>query len=108
MDLKQTMKLMGGNFRILNTVCVPEERLQAVRELEAWASQSQALGLQVAGGQPANADQRRQFRQGMIDLRRQIAVLETALESVDQVGASAALTRLNEIRKRNHELFIPK
>lgn len=108
MNLQQTMKLMGRNFKILNTACTFKERIESARELETWASQAQALGLQGVGKKPVNVGQKRKFQQGMLNLRKQIAVLKAALESDDKANTRDALKQLNEIRKYNHELFIPK
>lgn len=108
MNLQQTMKLMGRNFKILNKACTFKDRIESARELETWASQAQALGFQGVSRQPINTDQQRQFQQGMLDLRKQIAVLKTALKNDDKINTQAALKKLNNIRKHNHELFIPK
>ena len=105
MDLEKTMKLMGKNFKALNKASTLKAMVQPAQNLQKWAAQAQALGLQAVHEGPATVEERQGFAEGMIRLRAQIAALEAAIERGDQADAARFLKQLNEIRKRNHKIF---
>lgn len=106
LDLEDTMKRMGRNFKKLKSV---EGDLAAMKEpaaeLAKWAGQAEALGYQGKDNQPASVEQTEKYVQGMQTLRKQLADLEVAIENNDVDAAQILINEMGNTRKQGHKYF---
>ncbi|SUO96033.1 cytochrome b562 [Suttonella ornithocola] len=103
LDLEDTMKQMGKNFKKLKSADSLAAMAEPATELAKWASQAQALGLDDKN--KLTAEDKEKFQQGMQTLRKQIADLEIAIESNDRDGVQVLLNEMNDTRKQGHKYF---
>lgn len=102
MDLEQTMKTMGRNFRTLERSTDWAERKAAVEQLSTYTLQAKAQGL---SNPDASEDDKKAYEEGMNKLYEQIGQLQAAVNAQDEEKVKSLVDEIKQTRRQGHQYF---
>lgn len=102
MDLEQTMKTMGRNFRTIEKSTDWAERKAAVAELSKFTLQAQAQGLSKPD---ASEDDKKAYEEGISKLYEQIGQLQAAVHAEDEAKVKSLIDEIKQTRRQGHQYF---
>lgn len=102
MDLEQTMKTMGRNFRTLERSTDWAERKAAVEQLSTYTLQAKAQGL---SNPDASEDDKKAYEEGMSKLYEQIGQLQAAVNAQDEEKVKSLVDEIKQTRRQGHQYF---